>query len=321
MEDVTADDYKNLKHAADTDLQKFGQQVTVALSDLDLLAPKFYIASNLPDDTKLKIYLIGDGDTLLNRIEYQQVIPVTFKNNFFQTQSIKDQNAAALPRGYYNLHLLFDDGQPENVTKTLGQYFEKLKQKVIFESRYFLGGENDDTYKTRLEEFHTRVRKKASIEFTEIKQFLLTLEGQFKNSNTTYNRLSKKRRVGSQWKDGYHLSYNQKEWSTFHNKWLSLQKQILKAADNWTPELVKTAYFHSKLYFLTRHAAITISHLHETQHSHFMNKRGVSIELKKAGEEALESITSLRKFTQQTEALPLTKNGLPRRLTNEQTTK
>ncbi|MEK6579518.1 MAG: DUF4339 domain-containing protein, partial [Bdellovibrionota bacterium] len=182
FEDVTSGDYAELKDAATTSLERDGPRVALAASTADLSAPAFYITSNLPNGAWIELFIEGISDTLLNQIQFTAKAQIQIMNNHGKSQPIRYADGKQIPRGQYLIYVSESSFQEPAVKSALHNArlanFQALNSlpkgrviaiiprsaKLIAGKTYFLGGPKDDTYHSRLKEFHDKITARATKE-------------------------------------------------------------------------------------------------------------------------------------------------------------
>jgi hypothetical protein len=315
LQDVSQDEFEELKSAAREKIDSAGVRFSMALSKADVLAPFLYVASNLPDGTQLQVHVVGITDTLVNQMSFYQHFDVVLSKKLGMTTPIRFSDGKPIPRGEYMIYLSALDSQsPEVKTLLGGVQASQIKippelpknLKILGFKTYFLGGNRDAGYAARLKEFHDKLRGKAASELIEIKQFTVTLDSQFSSTVTKFNLIRK----------GKMNLKQKKTWESFHNEWMKLQGQLDQIFLKWSSETVQNEFFYSALYRLTQQVGQTIEKVHGFQHAYFngmQDPRTFEIQLGETAASAQTSLNLLRLKIDQAEKLPPTPNGMPRR--------
>jgi len=315
IDDVTAEDYEELKAAAGAKLNESGPKVAFALSRSDLFTPSFQVASNLPDGTQLEIFVEGIPDTLLNHMSFQAQTYSTILNKLGKSGPIRFSDAKPIPRGEYIVHLMEAESQPETTKAALSALpASNLKtsselpkgKKLILKKTYFLGGVRDAIYTARLKEFHDKLMARATTELNEVKQFSTTLESQWLQSTELFQHLRKGKVIKAQ----------QKSWMEFHAKWLKLDKQLNETFQTWTPQVLQNDIFYTSLYELTRQTGQSVARMHGLHHAYFtgaVDSKSFDIQLGEASSFAQTSLSELKTKIERVEKTPPTPNGMPKK--------
>jgi len=85
IEDVSAEEYDELKNAAQGKPETHGVRLSIALSSLDSLSPSFYVSTNLPSGAQFVIFVVGVPETLLNQLSFSTHVPVTVTKHLGNT--------------------------------------------------------------------------------------------------------------------------------------------------------------------------------------------------------------------------------------------
>ncbi|MGK5087803.1 GYF domain-containing protein [Bdellovibrionota bacterium FG-2] len=287
LPDIAPEDYEELKAAARAKLEVDGPRVGIALSRADLTNPTFHVASNLPENTLVELKLDGIPDTLLNQLSFSTKTSATINKRQGKTGPIGFPDGKPIPRGSYQIAV-------------------SQNTKVLLTKTLFLGGAKDASYTERLNEFHEKMRAKATTELSEIKQFSLTLEGQLSLTLDKFAALKKGKVTPAQ----------RKAWNQFHPVWIGIMHQMGETFSKWTPETIEKDTFYGSLYQLTQQVAQAVEKVHRFHHSYFtepVDPKGFEIQLGEAAASASTALATLKAKIEQAEKLPTTPNGLPQR--------
>lgn len=319
IEDVSPAEYKDLKEASTGNLAETGPKVAIAMSTADPTLPVFYVSSNLPDGTMIEIFLEGVGETLLNQLGHSSHHKVVLRKRLGKSEAIRQPDGKPLAKGQYEIYAVDAEQQPDETRSTINA-LPPLNAKVpatvskgfhILATRsYFLGGAKDDTYSTRLKEFHDRLKEKTKTELTELRQYAETLQSQLNASLTKFatTRAPAKAKPSPAKK---------KDWATFHASFSGMATQIKDSFAKLSPEALKTDYFYGMLYERTVNTFKSLETLHETQNSYFTNPPAdlstLEIKLSQLQSEASSSVAALITKIDQAEKLPPSAGGMPSR--------
>ncbi len=287
LPDVAPEEYEELKAAARAKLEVDGPRVAIALSRADLVIPAFHVASNLPENTRLELAFDGIPDTLLNQLSFSAKSSAVISKKLGKTAPVTFPDGKPIPRGSYRISVSQD-------------------AKVLLTKTLFLGGAKDINYTERLNEFHEKIRAKASTELSEIKQFSLTLESQLTQTLDKFAALKKGKVTPAQ----------RKAWNQFHPVWIGIMHQMEETFSKWTPETIEKDTFYGSLYQLTQQVAQAIEKVHRFHHSYFtepVDPKGFEIQLGEAAASGSTALATLKAKIEQAEKLPATPNGLPQR--------
>lgn len=317
LEGVDPAEYAELKKAAMIPLSE-GPRLALALSRTDPLAPYFYVTSNLPSGTVVEITIEGVSETLLGQLTFRNQVEAVIEKQLGRSEVVRFPDGRPVPRGEYTIVAIESSQQPPEVAEILlplTPSAAKVPQsitkgfKLVSTKRYFLGGERDDSYITRLKEFHDKIIEKAQKELTEVQQFLATLELQLNSTNSKFSSLYS---ASAQAKPK-----QKKVWSDFHeNEFRGLSEQIQSATEKFNPDFIQKEAFYGILYQLTHEASQTILELHESQNAYFtstMDLKAYVIQLGEKRNTAESALARLRATIQKARSIPPAPNGMPRR--------
>jgi hypothetical protein len=319
LDDVTPEEYENLKAAAMQRLDAGGPKLAIALSSADMLTPQFYISSNLPDGAGVDVYVEGISDTLLNQLSFTAKVQATIQKKLGKTAVVRFADGKPLPRGEYVIYATEAAEQSDaakaalaNVPASTAKTSSLLPHglKLLVSKTYFLGGKKDTNSDSRLKEFHDKLRAKATAEIAEAKQFAMTLENQLGTSVAKFTQL----RAGA--RKGKLSPAGRKSWNDFNKQWGSLNEQLRQSYAKWTPEALEKDYFYPALYLLTQQTGQTIEQVHQLHQTFFEGKadlKAFDIQLGTAMSGAQNALSTLKSKIDQIEKLAPTPNGMPRR--------
>jgi hypothetical protein len=315
LDDVSKEEYEQLKAAANGNLNGTGPQLGMALSQADLFSPSFYLATNLPDGATFAVYVDGIPDTLLNQLSFFAVGQATVTKHLAKVDQLKSADGKAFPRGKFTVYVIVPDSQPPAVKPFISRFMTINTQAlpfpmpqnshIIMTKAYFLGGPRDATYTTRLKEFHDKITARAQAELVECKQFTSLLEAQLAGTNTKFAALKKGKRVSAGQK---------KAWGDFHKQWSTLSDQIGQAFAKMTPETLHNDYFYGSIYLASQQASQAAARLHDIQNTFFTTNsdpKSFDIQLGEAASVAQSALNELKAKIDRIEKLPPNPNGMP----------
>ena len=318
LDQVNFTEYEELKAAARTRLESKGPQIAMALSQKDLKSPSFYVATNLPDAARFRLFIVGIQDTLVNQLAFQAQTEVIVNQKLGQTPPVKDVGKKLIPAGEYQVYLVPVETQIRPETQSLLASMPEMKlaipldlpkeTRVIASKKYFLGGKKDAVYYSQLKEYHEKIKTKADNEITEAKEFAVTLENQLSSSLTKFKLLHK----------GKLNVLQKKSWNSFHSEWDKFQSQLNQIFNRWTPGALQNDYFYSSLFSQIQQAGIAVQKVHSLHFAYFngtsaKDAKTFDMQLGEALTNAQNGIEALKAKIQQIEKTPLTPNGVPRR--------
>jgi len=302
IEGVLPEELSDLRAAA---ISKVPGAVSVAIRQDELLAPTFYLASNLPNGTVLNIEVTGVPETLLSQTALTAKTQASIDQMLAKSEPLRQADARPLVLGQYTVMVSAaeDAKQSPEARAALAQLPEG---RLNVKKTYFLGGKKDNAYAERLKEYHDRLRTKSTDELRDIRQYLSTLEFQLKASNRDFDQASANKNPKAA----------AKFWNGTHGKWTQLQTQLESAFSKWTEGLTRAEYFHAALYEMTRNLGDSVSQLHTAQHAILTNRAGnkpaeaLDPQRRKTAEDALNELKTRLELV---EKMPPTENGMPQR--------
>jgi hypothetical protein len=113
----------------------------------DPTSPKFYVATNAPEGTEVKIHVVGKPGTLVNRINFELAV--------FERV---DDGGKPIPMGYYKMTVTADGAEP-----------------LSFDD-YFLGGRKGGVYQSRLGKYKEKLQGDYDKEMQELRETIDTLK-------------------------------------------------------------------------------------------------------------------------------------------------
>lgn len=278
ISDVSPVDGDALKKAAKTSLNN-GIMVEVAVSTADPISPSFYLSTNLGSGAKFEIVVIGVPESLLNVLRFEGHLNVSTENGLGKTQALRFSDGKVIPRGEYKIYVVeAATGQPPEVNQQLSQIVNSPKvlpngvpngRKIFFEKKVFWG-ERDQTYLSRLKEFHDKLIEKSSTEVAEIGQMNALMESQIQKTNADFDRLKTQ-------------SYSPKllqAWNHSSQTWNQFANQITQSLSKTTTS-DDSEWVHGNLFQHLKRMNLDLIRLRQLQESFFTQK----IPLQKINEE------------------------------------
>lgn len=295
-----------------------GVKFALALSNGDPNRPYFYVATNLPDRTKLDVYLIGNGETLLNRLSFSIQSAVSTKFGLGKTEVLLAVGGQPIPKGEYQVYLVESGDQEEAIRAVLNSLPANRVQtktppevpmdtKFLFTRTFFIGGDRDDTYLTRLKAFHEKVKQSADREVQELKQYTDTLQLQYTSLTTEFGKMYRIKKMTPQQKAA---------WNRATASWQQINGQMDQTIQTWTKETLQNEFFYGKTYELIKSAHESIQKLFKIE-SGFIeqpsDRASFEIEHGKALSEARDALELLKTKVDVILKSPKTASGLPTR--------
>ncbi|MGZ3713612.1 MAG: GYF domain-containing protein, partial [Bdellovibrionota bacterium] len=159
--DVLPDDKENLALLVKEPVSK-GKKFAVAQArgtednPADDTSPKFYVATNMPEGTKINLTLSGKPGTLVNKINFEKTYTAPVAKTQIATFELQD------------------DGKP----LAMGEYAMKVTAEGAdaYEVNKFLGGKKGAVYERRLKQYREKLEKEYADEVEELREFVSTLK-------------------------------------------------------------------------------------------------------------------------------------------------
>jgi hypothetical protein len=205
LDDVSQDQYENLRAAADSDVKTSGSLATIAISKQSEERPVFYVAANLPDGANLSFQLKADSKSALTDKAIAVRFPLTISKHLAKSPSLHTPDGASFPPGEYTATVVSaDEEQPPEVKEILS------KSKLFVTQKFFLGGQKDATFNSKLDQLHQKQKEKSLVEYKQGALLMSKLEAQVTLASDASQQIqnAKKSAVSKLWND-----YDQK-WST-----------------------------------------------------------------------------------------------------------
>lgn len=292
-----------------------GVKVTLVDASSTPSVPEFVIATNVVGRPRFEVYFEGVPDTLLNTTFFGTRVQVATSDGYAVLQPFKQKGAGTIPMGEYNVYVVEEDTQPKEVAEQLqGKRSVSLKlpdfippdRKMVSVRKYFLGGEKNTQYESRLKEYHDQLTRQSNAELMELEQFQMTIEMQLASLVENYEKLKSKP-----------AAQKKAAWKRFSAQWLKLQEQINKTIHDWSTGEVQSIFFHYTLYSATRQVNERVLRVREILRAYFedRNKQAESEKaLTSALQEAQDGVRQLKSLVGRSKAFEPTPNGMPKRI-------
>lgn len=299
-----------------------GAKIAIALAQTDPNRPYFYVSTNLPDQTKLDVYLVGNGETLLNRLQFSTSISVETRFGLGKTDAVLGIGAQPIPKGEYRVYVVESANQVDGVKNQLSSIPAQRNgeqapapippgTQFLIQKTLFIGGARDDTYLTRLKAFHEKIKQSSEREAQELKQYSDTLVMQFQALTQEFARVSKFKKPTPAQKAG---------WVKATQQWKQIHGQMEQTIQTWTPETLQNEFFYGKSYQRVKSAFESLHNLFKLE-SGFVDptsepqpdRAAFDIQHGKATSEARDSLDELKVKVDSIFSSPKTASGLPTR--------
>lgn len=281
---VSEADKNELKSAMQARFTGQNPALAVAMGVENITSPLFYVTSNLPDKTVVTVWLEGISNTLLNRFEFSTQARVILSQGYGKTTNIVSPNGQPIPKGKYRVIAFVSSRQVKNIQSVVEnlpaqsidiQEISQQTPRVISEKIYFIGGENDESYRSRLSDFQKKVREKAAKELLELRQFVGALQGQLDLSIAKFTNLTKTSKTNA----------SVLNWKKFQSQWAKFNNHMSNQFRSWDSQKILQNVYYSDLYINTRTAGEKVSKVFNLQNSYFNSK---DKKLSLANKQALE---------------------------------
>lgn len=317
LPDVKEDEFFELQ-TAKTGALAGGARLALALSNQDANRPFFYISTNLPHGTKFEIHLVGQTETLLNRLQFSTQGTLSTSQGFGKSEVFLAEGGQPVPKGRYMAYVVESSDQDASIKEQLS-VVEALKTQVkmpssipatakfVVAKSVFLGGERDETYLTRLKAFHEKIRATSEKELQELVQYSNTLDTQFQNLTTDFQRLFTAKKATASMRNS---------WKKNLELWTRISTQLDGSIQTWSPETLKNEFFYGKVYELVKTAFQSLKTLVQLE-SDYLEKPGdkaaFEIQHGKMLSDARQAMETMKQKVDLVVKSPKSPGGLPSR--------
>ena len=315
--EIPADSKKEMEKALLTD-PTTEAKFSMALLQSDPTRPSVYLATNLPDRTKFTIYVIGNNETLLNRLGFQGQFSLQTFRGIGKSDVLLSENGQPLAKGEYDLWIVESMEQEEQLKDTLtaipsSRPSEPLPQpipntaKFVMKKTLFIGGERDENYLTRLKAFHEKIRQNSEKEVVELRQYSDTLALQFQTLTTEFGKILKPKKLNSTHKSN---------WKQSSQKWLEINNQLEQTIQTWSKETLQNEFFYGTAFEMVKGSYDSIKALYQIENEYVekqSDKAAFEIQYGKAVNECRLSLSQLKAKIESIMNAPKSASGLPKR--------
>ena len=293
-------------------------RISVALSQNDPSRPSLFLATNLPDHTKFDVYLIGNSDTLLNRLQYRSQFVITTLRGVGKSEVLLSDDGQPLSKGEYQVWVTEAQEQEESIKDPLSKFPPNRpagilpsplpnSAKFVLTKTIFIGGARDDGYLTRLKAFHEKIKQNSEKELVELRQYTDTLTLQYQTLTGEFDKILKSKKPTEAQKN---------TWNKTAKQWLEINAQLEQTIQTWSKETLENEFFYGSAYELVKGAYDSIKNLFAIENE-YINKQSdrssFLIPHGKAVSEAKQSLDQLRAKIDLILNAPKSSNGLPKR--------
>ncbi len=317
LPDVKEDEFFELQ-SAKTGALTGGPRLAIALSNQDPNRPFFYVSTNLPHGTKFEIHLVGQPETLLNRLQFSTQGTLSTSQGFGKSEVFLAEGGQPVPKGRYMAYVVEASEQDASIKEQISSV-EALKStvkppasipataKFVIAKSVFLGGERDETYLTRLKAFHEKIRATSEKELQELLQYSNTLDTQFQNLSTDFQRLFTTKKSTASMRNS---------WKKNLELWTRISTQLDGSIQTWSPETLKNEFFYGKVYELVKAAFQSLKALVQLE-SEYLEKPGdkaaFEIQYGKMLSDTRQAMDTMKQKVDQAAKSPKSPSGLPSR--------
>jgi hypothetical protein len=276
------------------------------------------VSTNLPGKMKFDIFLIGSSETLLNRLQFNTQTNATTTQGFGKSEVILADGGQPIPKGQYMVYIAESGEQDASVKESLASFQPSRPQKnipaqipngakFVVNKVFFIGGERDQTYLTRLKAFHDKIKQGAEKEMGELKQYTETLGTQLSTLTSDFQKIFNAKKPTAAMKNA---------WKKDIGTWTQISTQLDQTVQTWSKETLQNEFFYGKVYDLVKsnYAAMkALFALEATWVEKPSDKSAFEIQHGKLLSDARESSGILKQKLELVEKAPKTPSGLPTR--------
>ncbi len=293
-------------------------RIAIAVIQSDPSRPQLLISTNLPDQTQFDVYLIGKGETLLNRIHYSSKFSVKSIRGIAKSEVLLTEEGQPLSKGEYSIWITESQEQDESLRVRIADYPQNRpstalpapipnSSKFVLNKNIFLGGARDESYLTKLKAFHEKIKQNSDKELVELRQYSDILGIQFQTLTQEFEKILKSRKVS----DAQRV-----QWKMNSKKWLDLNAQLEQSIQTWSKETLQNEFFYGSAYELVKGSYESLKSLFNIENEYVekpADKNTFLIQHGKAISESRQSLEQLRGKIDLILNAPKSANGLPAR--------
>ncbi|MBU6155188.1 MAG: hypothetical protein KGP28_12865, partial [Bdellovibrionales bacterium] len=315
LQDVKPQELSELESARNTSADSEAK-IALALSVADPNRPVFYVSTNLPHRTRFDVLLVGESETLLNRLQFNAQNTLVTSNGIGKSEPFLMDGGQPIPKGEYQVHVYESPEQESSIKSELSVISPNRTEgstpagvpsssKFLVSKKYFLGGDRDETYLTRLKAFHESIKEKAEKEVAELRQFSETLILQQNSMSAEFQKLFRSKKATPQMKT---------QWKKASTAWTQISNQLDQAIQTWSPETLQNEFFYGKTYGLVKSAFGAMQVLFKAEIEYFekpQDKTAFEIQHGKLLSDARDALEQLKTKMDLILKAPKTPGGLP----------
>jgi hypothetical protein len=291
-------------------------RIGIALSNADPNRPVFYVSTNLPHRTRFDVILVGESETLLNRLQFSAQNTLVTSNGLGKSEAFLMDGGQPIPKGEYTVHVFESAEQEEAIKNEIGSIAPSKPQgappagvpastRFLVSKKYFLGGDRDETYLTRLKAFHESIKEKADKELAELRQFTETLILQQNSMTSEFQKIFRAKKPTPAIKA---------QWKKVSTAWIQISGQLDQAIQTWSPETLQNEFFYGKVYGLVKSAFVAMQSLFKSEIDFIekpQDKAAFEIQHGKLVSDARDALEQLKTKMELILKAPKTPGGLP----------
>jgi hypothetical protein len=291
-------------------------RIGIALSNADPNRPAFYVSTNLPHRTRFDVILVGESETLLNRLQFSAQNTLVTSNGLGKSETFLMDGGQPIPKGEYTVHVFESAEQEEAIKNEIGSIAPSKPQgaapagvpastRFLVSKKYFLGGDRDETYLTRLKAFHESIKEKADKELAELRQFTETLILQQNSMTSEFQKIFRAKKSTPAIKA---------QWKKISTAWIQISGQLDQAIQTWSPETLQNEFFYGKVYGLVKSAFVAMQSLFKSEIDFIekpQDKAAFEIQHGKLVSDARDALDQLKTKMELILKAPKTPGGLP----------
>ena len=295
-----------------------GVHIAATVSQTDPNRPSIYIATNLPDHTKFDVYLIGNSDTLLNRLQYQTQLVINTNRGVGKSDVLLSDDGQAIAKGEYQVWVTEAQEQDNAIKDLLSNLpvsrpngalptFLPNSAKLVLSKTFFIGGAKDDAYLTKLKAFHEKIKQNSEKELVELRQYADTLTLQYQTLTGEFDKILKLKKPSDSQKNN---------WKNTSKQWLEINNQLEQTIQTWSKETLQNEFFYGNAYELVKSAYDSIKNLFAIENGYLEkpeDRSAFQIQHGKAVSESKQSLDQLKSKIEIILKAPKSSNGLPKR--------
>jgi hypothetical protein len=293
-------------------------KIAIALSQNNPNRPSLIVATNLPDRTKFEVYLIGNSDTLLNRLHYQTQFTVNTMRGLGRSEVLLSEDGQPLSKGEYQIWVTEAQEQDDSLKDILSSFPVNRpagvlpaplpnSAKFVLNKTVFIGGARDEQYLTRLKAFHEKIKLNSEKELVELRQYADTLTLQFQSLTNEFEKVLKRKQPTAE---------QLGNWKKSSKQWLEINGQMEQTIQTWSKETLTNEFFYGTAYELVKSAYDSIKNLFTIENNYMEKPEGhttFQIQHGKAVSECKQTLDQLKGKIELILKAPKSPNGLPKR--------